>query len=115
MITRKSWFYCLPLALCVLLFAGCTFPPHIYRIDIEQGNILEESKVKQLKLGMTKEQVQDLLGTCQLPPLFNANRWDYYYSFVSGTSTARSEKHVVLIFKNNRLIEIDHVLDESCD
>ncbi|HDL5826980.1 TPA: outer membrane protein assembly factor BamE, partial [Mannheimia haemolytica] len=38
----------------------------VYRIDVPQGNYLEQDKIAQLKVGMTAEQVEYLLGTPML-------------------------------------------------
>ena len=51
----------------------------LYRIDITQGNILEPSKVAQIKAGMNKNQVVYLLGDPVLPTVFHDDRWDYVY------------------------------------
>ena len=51
----------------------------LYRIDITQGNILEQSKVAQVKTGMSKSQVLYLLGAPVLPTIFHDDRWDYIY------------------------------------
>lgn len=51
----------------------------LYRIEITQGNILEPSKVAQIKTGMNKDQVLYLLGTPVLPSAFHNDRWDYIY------------------------------------
>jgi len=102
------------LALAALIMAGCPFPPRIYRINVEQGNILEEDNVQRIRLGMTKTEVQAILGTSLLPHLFRADRWDYYYSFFSGATGKRREKHLVLIFKKDRLVDKSYVADE-CD
>ena len=51
----------------------------LYRMDITQGNILERSKVAQVKVGMTKNQIRYLLGEPVLPTAFHDDRWDYIY------------------------------------
>lgn len=51
----------------------------LYRIDITQGNILEPSKVAQVKVGMSKDHVSYLLGNPLLPTAFHDDRWDYVY------------------------------------
>ena len=51
----------------------------LYRIDITQGNILEQSKVAQVKTGMSKNQLLYLLGVPVLPTVFHDDRWDYIY------------------------------------
>lgn len=68
----------LALGLAMFAISGCsTIKKVVYRIDVPQGNYLEQSKVAQLEKGMTKEQVQYLLGTPVLNEGFVANRWDY--------------------------------------
>ena len=50
-----------------------------YRVLVQQGNVIDESKVDALKINMTKEQVTFLLGEPVVNNIFNKNRWDYVY------------------------------------
>ena len=50
-----------------------------YRVLVQQGNYIEESKVESLKIDMSKEQVIFLLGEPVLDNIFDNNRWDYVY------------------------------------
>jgi outer membrane protein assembly factor BamE len=68
--------------LVMLLFStGCsTLKRLVYRIDVNQGNYLEQHNLKQLKRGMTKEQVIFLLGTPALrDPFTQDNCWHYLF------------------------------------
>jgi outer membrane protein assembly factor BamE len=78
---------------CVVLlataFSGCSSVPRIvneYKIDIQQGNVLTQDMVAQLKPGLTKDQVRFILGTPVLADMFHANRWDYVYRLQKGSS-----------------------------
>ncbi|WP_044470157.1 outer membrane protein assembly factor BamE [Mannheimia massilioguelmaensis] len=51
----------------------------VYRVDVPQGNYLEASTVSQLQAGMTRQQVQYLLGTPVLIDPFTTNTWYYVY------------------------------------
>jgi outer membrane protein assembly factor BamE len=51
----------------------------IYKLEINQGNYLTSDKVDKLKVGMTKAEVQSVLGTALLADPFHADRWDYLY------------------------------------
>lgn len=73
---------------------------------IQQGNLLPQSKLERLKLGMTKEDVSVLMGSSLLNSPFNNNRWDFAYSTRTGLGSNRI-KHLVLHFKNDRLIQIE--------
>lgn len=69
-----------------LLLSACSTShfPWIYRLDIEQGNVVEDDKLAQVKVGMTRSQVRFLLGEPMVKDTFDQNRWDYYYSFETG-------------------------------
>jgi len=103
---KKNLAIVLMCGLFSFLSAGCHFPPKIYRIDIEQGNIFKQKQVAKLKLGMRKAEVQEILGTTLLPHHMHADRWDYYYSFVSGKNGKKKEKHLELHFKKDKLTSI---------
>lgn len=89
--------------LLALIISGCHI---VYRPNIQQGNILQQSTIDQLKLGMTKEQVRYLLGSCVLQPPFELNRQDYVYFFQPGYGEPL-QKRVSLIFSNGRLHHIE--------
>ncbi len=86
--------------LCTL--SACSI---IYRPDIQQGNILRQSTIEQLKVGMTEEQVRYLLGSCVLQPAFQPNRRDYVYFYQPGHAQS-TQGHVTLIFSQGRLQRI---------
>jgi outer membrane protein assembly factor BamE len=78
------------LVLATLLAAGCatvdTYMPTlrsfgVYKLDINQGNYLSQDMVDRLKVGQTKQQVRQLLGTPLLVSAFREDRWDYVYEF----------------------------------
>jgi len=76
------------LALCFSL-AACSNVPRFfneYKIDIQQGNVLSQDMVAQLKPGQTKDQVRFLLGTPMIADMFHQQRWDYLYSFKNGAT-----------------------------
>ena len=54
--------------------------PGVYKIPIDQGNIVTQEMVDQLKPGMTESQVLYILGSPLLKDTFNEQRWDYLYS-----------------------------------
>jgi outer membrane protein assembly factor BamE len=55
-----------------------------YKIDIQQGNVLTQEMVAQLKPGQTREQVRFILGTPLLADIFHQQRWDYVYRYHNG-------------------------------
>lgn len=77
-----------------------------YKIDIQQGNTIEENKLSQLKPGMSKQQVQFLMGTAMLIDPFHPQRWEYVYSFRKGGENMK-RKRITLIFKDGVLAKVD--------
>jgi outer membrane protein assembly factor BamE len=66
----------LVLGLCLALSA-CFLKPH--RIDIQQGNYIDQELIARLKPGMTRSQVRFILGSPLLTDAFHPDRWDYLY------------------------------------
>jgi outer membrane protein assembly factor BamE len=81
---------------------GCSY----YKVDIRQGNTLDQETVDSLRVGMTKQQVIFLMGTPLLQDPFHANRWDYVYTFQPGGGEMTSQ-HVWLQFEGDQLTKID--------
>jgi len=77
-----------------------------YRIDIVQGNVLTRDQVEQIKPGMTRAQVRDVLGTPLIADLFHANRWDYVFDIRRPGAEAQ-RRSVVVLFEGDRLIAIE--------
>ena len=90
------------LAICAVLLtlSGC-----VTKMDIEQGNVLNDEMVRRIHTGMSEGQVKDILGEPVLVNTFNDNRLDYVYTFKPGYG-ATTEKYLTLIFRNHRLDSI---------
>ena len=91
----------------MLAFAGCgsvtSFSfPGVYRIDIPQGNIITQEMVDQLRPGLTKRQVNFILGTPLIRDTFDQDRWDYVYSFQPG-GEERAQERLTVFFEEGLL------------
>ena len=101
--------YSILLLLCVFLFAGCSWIqfPSIHKVTVQQGNIVSQDMVDKLKIGMTKIQVQYIMGTPLIVDTFDPSRWDYYYTRVDSNNN-KTEQHVSLRFNpDNTLLSVD--------
>lgn len=78
----------------------------VYRIDVQQGNAIDEEKLSQLKPGMNETQVQFLMGTAMLVDPFHPQRWEYIYSLRRGGKEIK-HKRITLVFKDGVLATID--------
>jgi outer membrane protein assembly factor BamE len=70
-----------------------------YRISIQQGNFVSQENVAQLKEGMTRDQVRNVLGTPLLADAFHADRWDYPFRLQRGNGEVLSSR-VSVFFKD---------------
>lgn len=84
----------LVLVTSLLLLAGCQYFqfPGVYKIGIQQGNIVTQEMVDQLKPGMTKRQVRYVMGNPLIEDTFNPERWDYFYSFIPAKGETTQER-----------------------
>lgn len=55
----------------------------VFKQDIQQGNVLDNEKVEELELGMTKRQVRVLLGSPSVSSPFHQDRWDYMNTYAA--------------------------------
>ena len=86
------------------LFSGCAL---IYEQDIQQGNVINDEMLNNLKQGMSKTEVQYYIGTPLIEDPFHANRWDYFYTFREGGEDKREHRVITLLFNDqNQLVDI---------
>lgn len=86
--------------------------PGVYKINIEQGNIVTQEMVDQLKPGMSRRQVRFIMGTPLIEDSFNQDRWDYTYTTRNGLKVI-SEEQVTVIFEGDSLAEINGTMTPS--
>lgn len=77
-----------------------------YRIDVDQGNVIDQQSLSQLQIGMSKEEVQQVLGTSLLSDVFHQDRWDYVQYYKNGRTQSTQEGKVSLFFSNGFLSNI---------
>ena len=94
------------IAMCLgLTLSGCSslIFPGVYRIQVPQGNVINEEMVAKLKPGMTRRQVRFVMGTPLIEDTFNKNRWDYVYT-VRRAREIEEEASISLVFDGDRLV-----------
>ena len=96
--------------LLATVLSGCSSVPRIvneYKIDVQQGNVLTQEMVLQLKPGLTKDQVRFILGTPVLIDVFHPNRWDYVYRLQKGnTGAVEMRKFTAFFDANEKLVRV---------
>lgn len=79
--------------------------PGVYTLPIQQGNIIDQSMVDQLRPGMTKRQVIYIMGSPMLDDVFHKNRWEYLYSD-QPSGEERVQKQISLFFDDDKIVGI---------
>jgi len=78
-----------------------------YVPDIVQGNFVSSEQYSKLKLGMTREQVRQILGTPLLADYFHANRWDYVFEFKRNGQVVGKDRRITLFFDGDKLVKFE--------
>ena len=99
----KTFSLWLIIALTFTTLAGCS--SWVYRINIPQGNFLEQTDVDKLRINMTREQVLYVLGKPVAEDAFDNSTWHYLYVFNQGRKNEQ-RKSLVVNFENEKLVSI---------
>ena len=91
------------IAVISVLIGACGL---IYKVDINQGNLLDQQAVDDLKVGMSKRQVLLVMGSPSIQSPFHQSRWDYTAS-VSRRGGAPEVRTLTLSFDGDSLASID--------
>ncbi len=89
-------------ALIIVSLQAC-----VYRMDIHQGNHINQDKLNKLELGMTRSQVEFLLGEAAIRDLYHANQSHYIYHLYHGEEKSTEQKTMILTFDDDKLVDID--------
>ena len=102
---KPKFFLVIALIASTLIVASSCKVPGMHRPSLQQGNLLTQDMVNELEPGMTKEQVEFVLGRPVHLNTFNIDQWDYVYTFEDrrGNTTRR---HLSVTFENDVLAEI---------
>lgn len=93
----------IPSLLAVALLSAC-----VYRLDIQQGNYLDEKLTAMVNPGMTREQVRFILGTPQLQHPFDPNRWDYLYYRDSKNDERDEVRRLTVFFEDDTVSRVEN-------
>jgi outer membrane protein assembly factor BamE len=89
------------LALPAGFIGGC-----VYRLDVQQGNLLDQKDIDAIQPGMTRSQVRYLLGTPVAAAPFRSDRWDYMYYLKAGKSRKTTQRWLIVSFDGETVREV---------
>lgn len=81
------------------------FKPYVP--DVVQGNFISSEQYAKLKVGMTREQVRQILGTPLLADYFHVNRWDYVFEFKRSGQKIGKDRRVTIYFDGDKVIKFE--------
>ena len=96
--------------LATALLGGCEARqiPGVYRIDVQQGNVVTPEQIARLEPGMEQRKVRFIMGSPLLIDVFNQERWDYVYEFRPGSFFGDPvHRRVSLYFENELLARVE--------
>ncbi|NKC00178.1 MAG: outer membrane protein assembly factor BamE [Pseudomonadales bacterium] len=76
--------------------------PRVHKISVQQGNLITQEMVDQLKPGMTRGQVAYIMGEPIFRNTFNEQRWDYVYT-ISVPGYFETDMKMSLFFEDDSL------------
>ena len=78
----------------------------VYKLTIQQGNIVSQEMIDKLKPGMTRAQIQFVLGNPVLADAFDSQRWNYIYT-IAYPDQPVIKQELIIVFEDNRLIRFE--------
>ncbi len=95
------------IGLVVGSLSGCAVERYFleYRVNVQQGNLVEQKQIAQLRPGMTRDQVRYVLGTPLLQDPFHSDRWDYVYRFENGQTGDITMRNIYAYFNSAGLLQ----------
>ncbi len=91
------------LACLALPMSGCL---SVYKVEVQQGNVVTQEMIDKLKPGLTRSQVRFVLGTPLVTDAFHPDRWDYYYYLRRSNENNGEAQKLTVIFKNDTLVSV---------
>lgn len=98
-------------ALIALTISACSFPG-VYKINVQQGNIVTQEMLDQLSPGMTRAQVHFVLGNPVVENVFSDQQEVYLYSYQKAGGDTKRQKITVYYEGDTMLRYEGKVLDE---
>ena len=77
-----------------------------YKPDVIQGNVVTTEQITQVKPGMTKVQVKEILGSPLITDPFHADRWDYVFT-LRRQGFDDQQRSFVVLFEKDQVLKID--------
>lgn len=98
---KSRLFLLITLIVSIVSLSAC-----VYRLDIPQGNLPDADLVAQLEVGMTKTQVEFLLGRPSIIDLYRPDTWHYIHYLKSGENGNIEKQVMTILFDSGKITSI---------
>lgn len=92
----------LSFTLCLMACKGHI--PFVYKMDVQQGNLITDEATHELQVGMDKQQVDYLFGTPLMHDSFGEKRFDYVY-YLKRQHEPLEQKRLIVYFDDNQRVK----------
>lgn len=89
-------------ALFLATFVSVSLSGCIYKIDVQQGNIITDKDVQRIQTGMSSTAVVQMLGEPLLRNVFKDNRLAYVYTMKQGRQPMH-RRNLTIYFKDDKV------------
>ena len=93
-----------------LCLTVCSCSRLVHKIDVQQGNVITQDEVNLLEPGMTRRQVQFIMGSPMIADVFHQDRWDYIYVMWPGYGEPTGVR-ITLFFDDDLLTGTSGTID----
>jgi len=87
-----------------LLLSGCMLTAH--KIEMQQGNYVDQEMIGKLRPEMTRSQVRFVLGTPLVADVFHPDRWDYIY-LTGEAGDVQRQRRITVVFEGDVLRRVE--------
>ena len=91
------------LVLMASILSGC-----IYKLEVQQGNLIEASALDSLIVGMNRRQVIYLLGNPILNDPLQSDQWTYVFYETDIETKSFESQTVIIYFDNDVIVSIEN-------
>ncbi len=88
--------------IAIVALSGC-----VYRMDVPQGNRIDAAVIEQLKIGMSRNQVEFLMGSPAIIDLYRPDEWHYVYFLKNGGDGSIEKRRIKLAFSGDLLATVE--------
>lgn len=86
----------------------------VYKPNIQQGNVLDQKEVNQIRPGMSKEQIRFVLGNPVLNTNLESDTWYYLYYAVPSRGE-KIQKRLILRFQQGVLVSTEGTIKPEAE